>query len=139
MNFVIDAWAGDATLLGTGAGRLWILAADGTLAEFAPNILPPGVRITDGARLRSGLLAVTTQGEGVWVLDPEGRLVQRLGVADGLPSAAAYSVREDREGGVWIGTSMGGARVELGSAYTFFNRENGRSATVWQPTASTGP
>lgn len=128
---VVDDWTTGTTLLGTEDGRLWTMTADGAITAFAKdwsdNVRE--LRITDGRRLRNGMLALATHGEGVFVLDATGHPIERLSSEDGL-SSSAYSVMEDRDGGVWVGTSMGAARVELNSPYTIFDRLNGRNASV---------
>ncbi len=132
VEMIIDDPGEGPSIIGMGDGKLWSLTPAGILAPFATALAPTlaGTRITGGARLKSGLLALSTHGQGVLVLDAKGGLVQRVAEAEGLPSSSAYRVTEDREGGVWIGTSMGAARVELGSPYSLFDKENGRGAVV---------
>ena len=129
---LIDEVDGSSSIIGTGDGRLWRLTAKGELSPFAPALGPmlDGSRITGGSRLRSGLLAITTHGQGVLVLDAQGELVQKVSEEEGLSSASSYRVMEDREGGVWVASNMGAARVELGSPYTLFGKENGRGSVV---------
>ena len=130
VNLIIDEWSGGTTLLGTDEGRLWKMDGTGAVTAFEPEQMPVPSRITGGARLRSRLIAITTNDQGVLVLDAHGNFVEQLTADDGMPSASAYGVTEDREGGVWVGTSMGVARIELGSPYTFFGRESGKGSTV---------
>jgi len=130
VNVVIDDWTGGTTLLGTEDGRMWTLDREAHVAVFAAGLDLGVTRLTGGVRLKDGSAAITTNGQGVLVFDGTGKLIQRLAAEDGLPTSSAYSVTEDREGGVWVGTSMGVARVELGSPYTLFGRESGRGSTV---------
>jgi signal transduction histidine kinase/DNA-binding NarL/FixJ family response regulator len=76
-------------------------------------------------RLADGALALGTATEGVVLLDAAGRLLRHLTRDSGLPNASVVSLCEDREGGLWIGTNAGPARVLWRSAATVFDHQTG--------------
>lgn len=124
VTLIVNDWREGVTLIGTRDGGLWTLEKDGMAKAFASDL--PKCRISGGMRLKSGLLAIVTLDQGVFLLDPAGRILQNLTDQDGLPSSVVLGMAYDREGGVWIGTDIGGARLEFDPTYTCFKPDNGR-------------
>ena len=65
-----------------------------------------------------------TDGTGLAKLDDHGKVVHRLGLAEGLPSNAVRCLMLDREGVLWIGT-VGGLGRWKESRLTVFDNRNG--------------
>jgi signal transduction histidine kinase/CheY-like chemotaxis protein/ligand-binding sensor domain-containing protein len=82
-------------------------AADGYFREH--TVHPDNV-----ARLPDGGLAVGTAAGGLVVLDADGGLRQIVDVDAGLPAPSVFDVLVDRDGGVWMGTPEGVARLGPG-------------------------
>ena len=82
-------------------------AADGYFREYT-------IHPDDVARLPNGGLAVATAAGGLVVLDADGGLRQIVDVAAGLPAPSVFDVLVDRDGGVWMGTPEGVARLGAG-------------------------
>jgi signal transduction histidine kinase/DNA-binding response OmpR family regulator len=78
-----------------------------------------------GITLPDGTFAFVSTTAGVAVIDREGHRLAQLGSADGLPSTVVYYAYVDREGGLWLGTDSGIARVETPSPVSFFNASDG--------------
>jgi signal transduction histidine kinase/ActR/RegA family two-component response regulator len=70
-------------------------------------------------------LAVLVQNSGIYLLDPQGHLVEDLTVETGLADAGFESLGEDRDGGLWVGTDTEITRVQFGRGYTEFDHELG--------------
>lgn len=84
-----------------------------------------------GARwLANGNLAVATLQGGVVLLDREGNVVDHIGTPQGLIGDTVYDLFQDRNGALWLALDNGIARVEAGSALTYFNRSNGLDGSV---------
>ncbi|MEM6782250.1 MAG: ATP-binding protein [Bacteroidota bacterium] len=75
--------------------------------EAAAYLRAAAIRARGTRWLPSGLLAVATKRGGLVLLDPEGRLRQIIDDGAGLPSPSVFSVWEDAERGLWIGTDQG--------------------------------
>jgi signal transduction histidine kinase/DNA-binding response OmpR family regulator/ligand-binding sensor domain-containing protein len=72
--------------------------------------------------MKNGDLCVTTTTGGAVILQHDGTLRQIIDTADGLPDSTTYSAFEDREGGLWLGTTTAVTRVEAGSPVSIFDR-----------------
>ena len=100
-------------VLETGDGSIWIGHAAG-LDRMRDYRLEP-VPLTAGADPSVLALALASDG-GVWVgtydqgvmrLDAGGKVLQRIGSGQELPSSFVRALLQDPDGGVWIGTTAG--------------------------------
>ncbi|MEM9998582.1 MAG: ATP-binding protein [Bacteroidota bacterium] len=110
-------WQSDGTTV-----QPFITEADAYLR--ASTIEPRGSRW-----LPSGLLAIATRRGGLVLLDAQGRLRQLIDVEAGLQSPSVYSVWEDDEQGLWIGTDEGMA-YRPPHPITQFDERNGLDGIV---------
>ena len=79
-----------------------------------------------------GALAVTTMGGGVLVLRPDGRVVERLGLAAGLtPDDLVLGCATDGQGGLWLALSEAIARVDAAAPLTVFGADLGLDGAVY--------
>jgi signal transduction histidine kinase/ActR/RegA family two-component response regulator len=67
--------------------------------------------------LNDGRIAFGGNRGGVYVCDREGRLLQRIDRPRGVPANYIVGLGEDHEGGLWVATRFGVARVQLDSPY----------------------
>jgi len=74
-------------------------------------------QITTAAFLTDGRIAYGTIRNGLLVFDRAGHLVQRITRDHGLPGNRIEKISEDAEGGLWIATHTGVARVQLDSPF----------------------
>ena len=81
-----------------------------------------------GFVLPNGALAFTTTNVGVVLMDRQGRLLEHIDQRSGLPTDQIYYAMPDREGGLWLGLSVGLARVEAQSPFSLFGRDEGLRA-----------
>ena len=78
------------------------------------------------------LLAVTTLGGGVLVLDADGRLVQHLGPASGLtPDDLVLGCAADAQGGLWLALSEGVARIDAAAPLSAYDDALGLPGFVY--------
>ncbi|HUK36355.1 MAG TPA: two-component regulator propeller domain-containing protein, partial [Vicinamibacterales bacterium] len=93
-------------------GRMWrtdVAAGFRRLEQDRPPARPfsgSGYRLMDDGR---GNLWIATLGEGLWRahIDDRGETVERTMLRTGLSSDSVQSLLEDRDGNIWIGTTVG--------------------------------
>ena len=111
---------GVVDLSGDGAVVARVVEGSAWLSRVDPTVV---------RRLRDGTIAVGTAGDGLGLMDAEGRSLQVIGTAVGLTSAIVRGLTEDREGGLWICTQDGLNRLDRAAPVTLFPREDGRQNT----------
>ncbi|MCU7549608.1 response regulator [Chitinophagaceae bacterium LB-8] len=98
-------------------GYVWLGSTTGlyyfnqVTATFSENITPQVHSIVDLCKDKDGALWIASNGDGVWVLPPNGKNASPFVSTDGrslVNSNAIYSIYEDNEGRKWIGTLRGG-------------------------------
>jgi signal transduction histidine kinase/ActR/RegA family two-component response regulator len=113
-------------LLALPESGLFRLGADRQLAAW-PTEADAALRRTTAlaaARLHDGAIALGTVSEGLILLDAQGRRLRHLTRESGLPQATVFALCEDREGGLWVSTNNGPARVLWRSPATVFDHQN---------------
>ena len=95
-----------------GALHAWPTGADAILAR---------TQLLTALRLHDGAIAIGTESEGLVVVGSDGRLERHLNRDSGLPHATVFALAEDRDGGLWVSTNSGPARVQWRSAATWFD------------------
>lgn len=108
-------------LLEAGQARPFPTEVDALLRQ---NLLFKAMKLPDG-----GLLLGTQRG-GVLRIDAEGRLVQRLGKAEGLGNESVRAMMLDAEGGLWLALEDGLSRVEMDGPLSKFDERSGLQGTV---------
>lgn len=90
-------WLGDSPrlTLGVQEGGAWVWS------DVTPEGAPP-LAITGLSEAPDGRVWVSTRGQGIYVIGPEG--AQHLGAAEGLLSQTVRSIYAGDPGGVWAGT-----------------------------------
>ncbi|MBS0659953.1 MAG: response regulator [Verrucomicrobia bacterium] len=109
----------------TATGEAWRLA--GPRWERQPEAsvaFPAGATLRSGRRLSSGRHALALSTGGVWIPLPNG-LAWRMDETRGLEDHAVRCLFEDAQGGLWLGTDFGAARLDLPSPYSIFLRRDG--------------
>jgi sugar lactone lactonase YvrE len=127
----------DAWLLFTRQGPMrW-----SGLAQAAPVPLDPGA-VESGNPLRvlvrledRRLVAGSVQ--GLTILSPEGRPLQRIDTKHGLPVDTVNGLATDRDGGLWVALQNGIARLQLDSPFAVHGAQQGvesgpRRLTRWR-------
>ncbi len=114
-------------------GRIVISERDGLLSIYDGQKVTPFTTTADdylkahkvytSTLLRDGDLCVTTLDGGAVIVDHDGKLRQVINVSDGLLDPGVLSAFQDRDGALWLGTSAGMSRVEIGSPISIFSRD----------------
>lgn len=81
-------------------------------------------------RLPDDRLLVTTLQGGAYLLDREGRLLQRIGRGQGLASATVLAAAIDHQDGLWLALDNGLARVEGSARISYFDASHGLAGRV---------
>ncbi|MBB6610803.1 histidine kinase [Pontibacter sp. Tf4] len=99
--------------------QLWVGFEDGLLARVNGSELKPVIR--NGKQINSPIAAilqaknkdlwVATYGQGLYV--GKGNRFYHIGTKQGLPDDYTYSLAEDNQGRVWVGTDRGVAIIKL--------------------------
>ncbi|MET0247799.1 MAG: triple tyrosine motif-containing protein, partial [Sphingomonas sp.] len=117
----VGAPNGHAAISEDRSGNIWLSDDTGTriLAGASGSIYgvtrtPAALRAFDTSFDRDGNLwgmngagIFRMRAPGIWPSRPSAKRVERFGAEDGLSSDLSRSVLEDREGNIWIGTSLG--------------------------------
>jgi signal transduction histidine kinase/DNA-binding response OmpR family regulator len=82
------------------------------------------------AELDDGGFAIGSIKQGIVRIDREGRLLQRLAEADGLPSNTVYGLGTDAQGGLWAALDGGVVRVGWEQPLSVFDRRH-EARTPW--------
>ncbi len=98
-----------------GALEAWRTGAD---AIFARTQLLTALRLNDGS------IAIGTESEGLIVLANDGRFERQISRESGLAHPTVFALAEDRDGGLWVSTNSGPARVNWRSAATWFDHQH---------------
>lgn len=126
----VEAGAGGAWVLLTAEHGFFQLGADGRTAPLASetNRWLAGKRIFCALRLDDGSRVVAfsaASGDGGMRFGPDGRYAGPLDTSIGLAVKTIRGFFCDREGGLWVGTEAGAARLEWPSAVSLFDGRNG--------------
>lgn len=124
---VFDSWGSHGSVVVRGNGSIvgFDEAGRATRIEAASERPELSRRVLASALLRDGRLAVGSVGHGLFLVRPDGSLDMRFGIEGGVASPDIHGLFEDREGGVWLGTALGLARLEPHTGVSLFDRDNG--------------
>ena len=81
-------------------------------------------------KLSNNILCIATKKNGLYFINEQGKLVNYLNTETGLYDNAIYDLFVDRANNLWAGFSNGICRIEIPSAFTYFNRNNSLQGKV---------
>lgn len=84
-----------------------------------------GVRITYCDLMPGGCLALGTIQSGLYLVNPEGRIVLHINKARGLANDAIHCLLPDRRNNLFLGLDVGVAIVETGSPFRLIDERSG--------------
>jgi signal transduction histidine kinase len=124
-----------------GTGKSLLLGGQTTgfyvFDGFKSRKLPTGIdqELEDGTLLRDaipyqGNYILALLGGGVVILNPNGEILKRIGLAQGLPSNVVSKVYLDQNKGLWATTEEGMARIAIESPILSFGKELEINSTV---------
>lgn len=76
----------------------------------------------------NGNYALSILGRGVVIIDPQGKIKQRINKTTGLASDIVYDFVIGKRGALWLATDNGISQVDVNSPFTTFNSQSGISA-----------
>lgn len=123
---------GEQWLVATEQDGIWQYA-DGQLRPW-PNAIPTQngrLQLNKMIRLRSGLLAVGTIQDGVYLLAPDGRQVYHIHQGNGLQNNTVLSLHEDIQGDLWVGLDRGTDLIVLSKPMLFYTSGKNSLGTVY--------
>ena len=85
----------------------------------------PGITARQKLDIGDGLTAIATDGEGMFVVNQDGKLVYRLSEKNGLCSDNIYKIAYNGHGLLWGATDNGIFVAAVPTAYTRYSQENG--------------
>lgn len=81
-----------------------------------------------GKVLSNGLIAINTFNDGMVIINKQGQLIQRVDKSVGLQDNSVDALFEDSKGNLWMPLFNGIAKINLHSAFTFYNEKLGLPA-----------
>ena len=101
-----------AQWFGTRDGQL-VRFEQGQIEDYTEHIQAPGAYVKTIEQDVEGSIWFGSRGTGIIRLSKEG-VFERLSESEGLSNNSVLSLLEDREGGLWVGTSNGLNRIQNG-------------------------
>ena len=83
------------------------------------------------AKTHNEQLIIGSISNGVYILSPEGKLIQHIGTAQGLPNSTVLSVSFDNQNGLWLGLDNGLSYIPLSSSKKFYSFNQAPIGTVY--------
>jgi DNA-binding CsgD family transcriptional regulator len=123
------------------AGGILMLTSDSGFFRLSPEGLFPweipagptllSSRAYSARRLNKGGFVVGTISEGMFHLDPGGRLVRKYDQLNGLGNNTVLALFEDRDGNIWLGLDNGVSYINPDSPFTKFEDKKGDVGSVY--------
>ncbi|WP_438480275.1 ATP-binding protein [Oleiharenicola lentus] len=125
--FAIKLVDGRTLVIATHAGAFFLDPATGRTERVGGYLDETfsKVRANDALRLRDGSIAIGTTNFGLILASPDLKKFRRLDRTDGLADNSIISMKEDADGGLWLGYNSGAARIAVTSQVTVFDATNG--------------
>ena len=89
-------------------------------------------------RMINNTICIATVDYGVYCIDATGKLLFHVDESNGLADNHIKGMVIDRNDNVWVTTSKGVSRIEMTSAITYFNKNNGLIGVVKTITKNAG-
>ncbi len=106
--------------------------SDGLIRPFNTdcNALLRNNRLYHAIRLQDGNLALASKYGGLFILSPQGNLLQKIDQSVGLADNTVWSVFQDANQGLWLSMNKGIAFVDYASPFTTFDERSGIKGSV---------
>ena len=130
--FFLEAFDEQTLLIGT-RDHGFFLWRDGQISPWSTAVDQQlqQAQIYSGLTLQNGHFAIGTVLGGLFILDRDGRLVDRITKASGLHDQNVRAMAQDHQAGLWLALDHGLARIALGSALSVFNSARGLEGNVF--------
>lgn len=119
----------------------WVLVTENGLATISPDKSLKFLTTEIDSVLRSGqfscltktvddYVCIGTKSQGLFCIDTDGSLIFSLNAKNGFADNKIDGLFTDNNGNVWVATDRGILRVEMNTAITYFNENNGLQGRV---------
>lgn len=118
-------------LMGTRSGGMFIY--DGATMQPWHTDVDAWMKANNlyrGFWLSGDRLGLSSTASGMVILDKQGRLIEQINEQAGLLSPSVYYMTPDHDGGLWVATGVGLARVEADSPFSIFGKTEGLRASA---------
>src|SRR5690606_7120382 len=129
--FMVEKFDKDHVIIGTQEG--FYLFDGKTVAPVQTELDPymSSLQVYHGSALHGGYFAITTLGQGVIVIDKNGKILHVLDQAVDFQDTVVHYAYQDRQGGLWLALNNDGiVRVDVPSQLTFYERSLGLEGDV---------
>ena len=119
----------------------WVLVTENGLATISPDKSLKFLTTEIDLVLRSGqfscltktvddYICIGTKSQGLFCIDTDGSLIFSLNDKNGFADNKIDGLFADKNGNVWVTTDRGILRIEMNTAITYFNENNGLQGRV---------
>lgn len=119
----------------------WVLVTENGLATISPDKSLKFLTTEIDSVLRSGqfscltktvddYVCIGTKSQGLFCIDTDGSLIFSLNDKNGFADNKIDGLFADKNGNVWVTTDRGILRIEMNTAITYFNENNGLQGRV---------
>ncbi|MBR3981652.1 MAG: HD domain-containing protein [Bacteroidales bacterium] len=119
----------------------WVLVTENGLATISPDKSLKFLTTEIDSVLRSGqfscltktvedYICIGTKSQGQFCIDTDGSLIFSLNAKNGFADNKIDGLFADKNGNVWVTTDRGILRIEMNTAITYFNENNGLQGRV---------
>ncbi len=116
----------------TRSRGLFIYSELGSIRPFGTNCstLLQSSHLYHAIWLKDGNLAIASKYGGLFILSPQGNLLQKIDQSVGLADNTVWSVFQDANQGIWLSLNKGIAFVDYASPFTNFDERSGIKGSV---------
>ncbi|WNO61943.1 ATP-binding protein [Rheinheimera sp. MMS21-TC3] len=118
-------------LVGTRSQGLFLMDASGSLpwqTDIDNQLLND--TLYTGYQLKNGDFALGTSHSGAYILSADGKLKQHLDKSAGMLDENIRAIFQDHQQGLWFALDHGLSRIDLSSAISYFDDNNGLRGNV---------
>lgn len=91
-------------------------------------------QLNKGILLANGNLVLGTILNGIYILQPDGKIIHHISKENGLQNNTVLSVFEDRAHNLWVGLDKGIDLIDLNTPLTFLQDKSGKMGAVYTAT-----
>ena len=84
----------------------------------------------NGIKLKSGLIALATIDKGLFIINKDGIIINKIDKSNGLMDNTVINVFESKLGNIWLGLNNGIAFIETNSPFTFLGHKDGLDGII---------
>ncbi|HON51593.1 MAG TPA: adenylate/guanylate cyclase domain-containing protein [Bacteroidales bacterium] len=123
-NEIIELFRYANVLIARTYDSFYKIKSDNSIEKFITDIDAEVLQYeySTAQKLSNNILCVATKKNGIYFINENGKLVNYLNTDNGLYDNSIYDLFVDKANNLWAGFSNGVCRIEIPSAFTYFNR-----------------